>query len=211
MKLKTQMVTKLKKLKLWQNSKTQIVTKLKNSNCDKTQIVKKNSNCENTQIMTQLKNSKCDKTQTMTMLNNSNCVKTKKTQILEKNSNCNKTQTVIKLKLWQISKSQIVTQLKNSNCDNTQKTQIVTNLKCDKSQFMKKKTTLKGSFSKNNLTPWRSMRCTLCSLLQSRNVFVMVKWKYELCCTWAESKSNFSFYQLLTTLWFLTNQGLAHC
>jgi hypothetical protein len=33
---KTEIVTKLK-LKLLQNSKTQIVTKLKNSNCDKTQ------------------------------------------------------------------------------------------------------------------------------------------------------------------------------
>ena len=38
---KTQMVTILK-LKLWQDSKTQIVTKLKKSNCDK---IKKNFNC----------------------------------------------------------------------------------------------------------------------------------------------------------------------
>ena len=37
-------------LKVWQNSKTEIVTLLKNSNCGKTQIVRK------------LKNSNCDKT-----------------------------------------------------------------------------------------------------------------------------------------------------
>ena len=33
----TSIVTELKKLKKWQNSKIPIVTKLKNSNCDKTQ------------------------------------------------------------------------------------------------------------------------------------------------------------------------------
>ena len=54
MKLETQIVMKLKnsfgdktqKLKLWQNSKTQIVTKLKlwqNPNCDQTRVVRKKS------------------------------------------------------------------------------------------------------------------------------------------------------------------------
>ena len=71
----TQIVTKLKNwnwdqtqnLKMWQNSKSQIVTKL-NSNCDKTQ----KSNCDKTQkvklrqnlktkIVTKLKNANCDK------------------------------------------------------------------------------------------------------------------------------------------------------
>ena len=36
-KLKHSNYDKTKKLKLWQDSKPQIVTKLKNSNCDKTQ------------------------------------------------------------------------------------------------------------------------------------------------------------------------------
>ena len=45
---KTQILTKLKK-KLGQNSKTQIVTELKNSNCDKTE--------KRTQIVTIFKNS----------------------------------------------------------------------------------------------------------------------------------------------------------
>ena len=36
---KTQIMTKLKKEQLRQNSNTQIVTKLKNSNCDKTKKI----------------------------------------------------------------------------------------------------------------------------------------------------------------------------
>ena len=64
---KTHIVTKLKKLKFWQNSKTKIVTKLKNSirNWDSNKILTKlnNSKCDKTQIVTKLKlwpNSKCD-------------------------------------------------------------------------------------------------------------------------------------------------------
>ena len=69
-----------KKLKTWdvkKNSTTQIVINHKNSNCDgtqklkmwqnsKTQIMKKNSNCDKTQIMTELENLKWDKTHIMT-------------------------------------------------------------------------------------------------------------------------------------------------
>ena len=40
---KTPILTKVKKLKLLQNSKTQNMTKLKKENCEKTQ----NSNCDN--------------------------------------------------------------------------------------------------------------------------------------------------------------------
>ena len=75
---KTKNVTKLKKMKLWQNSKTEIVTKLKKSNCDKT---KKN------QILTKLKNSSCDKTQSLKLW------QTKKIKLWKlKKTNCDKTQ-----------------------------------------------------------------------------------------------------------------------
>ena len=50
------------KIKLWWNSKTQIVMKLQNSNCDETQKLKLWWNSK-TQIVMKLKNSKCDKTQ----------------------------------------------------------------------------------------------------------------------------------------------------
>ena len=61
------------------------------------------------------------------------------TQIVTKleNSNYDKTQIMTKLQ------TNIMTKHKNTNCDN---------LKYDKYQFMKK-TTLKGSFSNNILTP----------------------------------------------------------
>ena len=57
------------KLKLWQNSKTQIMTKLNNSNCDKNRrklSQDSHSNCAKTetQIVTKLKNKFSDKTQT---------------------------------------------------------------------------------------------------------------------------------------------------
>ena len=57
-----------------------------------------------------------------------------------------------KLKKLQNSKNQMVTKLKNSICDNTQNFKLGQNLNYDQSQFMKKEITLKGSFSKNNLT-----------------------------------------------------------
>ena len=46
-------------LKLWQNSKTQIVTKLKNSNCDKIQKILWWQN-SNTQIVTKLQRPNCN-------------------------------------------------------------------------------------------------------------------------------------------------------
>jgi hypothetical protein len=43
-KLENSNYDKTKKLKMWQNSKTQNVTKLKNSNCDKTWKMKEEKN-----------------------------------------------------------------------------------------------------------------------------------------------------------------------
>ena len=106
---------------MWQNSKNQIVTKVKNSNCAKTPIVTKLKKLKlwqnsKTQIVTKLKGSNCDKTQ-----------KQKLWQILK--TRCDKTQ---KLKLWQNSKTQILTKLKtqmvtklsndiSDSCDNSDK------------------------------------------------------------------------------------------
>ena len=83
-KLKNSNIDKTQKIKLWQISKTkivtklkpQIVTKLKNSNCDKT---KKNSNCYKTQNLIFWQNSK---TQIVTKLKNSNCNKAQKVVIV---------------------------------------------------------------------------------------------------------------------------------
>ena len=87
------------KLKLWWNSKTQIVIKFKNSNAEKL----KHSNCDKTQKLKlwknsqyeekKLKNSTCDRTQIVTKLENSNY------------------DTTQKLKLWQKSETQILTKL----------------------------------------------------------------------------------------------------
>ena len=61
-KLRNTNCDKAQKLKLWQNSETQITTKLQNSNCDNSK----------TQIVTKFKKSNCDKKK----LKNSNCNKT---------------------------------------------------------------------------------------------------------------------------------------
>ena len=76
----------LLKIKLWHNSKTQIVSEIKNSNCDKTQQLKLWPNSK-TQNVTKLKISNCDKTQKLKLWQNS------KTQIVTKlkNSNYEKT------------------------------------------------------------------------------------------------------------------------
>ena len=119
-----------------------MVTKL-NSNCDKTQ----------TQIFTKLKNANCEKTQILKLWQNSNCDKTP--IVREKNththSKCDKTQ------IWQNSRTQTLTKLKNSNCAETW------NMK--NFNLRRKKVTLKGPFSKNILTPWQLMRCSLGSVL----------------------------------------------
>ena len=89
-----------------------------------------------------------------------------------------------KLKLWQNLKNLNVTKLKNlnfkknSNCDKTQKlklwqnfSKLWQNLNNDKYQFMIRKTILKGSFSKNILTPWQLMWCSLGSVLRFSQCF----------------------------------------
>ena len=108
------MVTKLKKkLKLGQNSKTQIVTKLKNSNCDKTQIVTK-----------------------LKLWQNSNCDTTLFVREREKIKNMTKPQ------LWQNSRTPIKTKIKKSNYDKTEKLKLWQNLKYDKSKNIWIKKTL---------------------------------------------------------------------
>ena len=69
---------------MWQNSKKQIVTKIKNSNCDKTQKLKLWTNSK-TQIVTKLKKKEtnCDKTQKLKLWQDPYQIKTKL-----KNSNC---------------------------------------------------------------------------------------------------------------------------
>ena len=128
--------------------------KHKTSNCDKTQTVTKHKMWQlklwrnsKTQIVTKLKpwqNSKCD------------------------NSNWDQTQ---KLKLQENSTTQMMTKLKKSNCDNS-KLKLWQNLYYDKFQFMTRDT-LKGSFSKNFLTPWQPMRCSLGSLLWFSQCFFL--------------------------------------
>ena len=106
------------------------------------------------------------------------------------NSNCYKTQIVTKLKLWQlklwqklscdktqiVTKNQIVKKKKNKNksiwqnwtCDKTGELKLWQNLKYDKSQITKI-----GSFSKNILTPWQLMRCSLGSVLRFSQSFTI--------------------------------------
>ena len=67
---------KTQKLKSGQNSKTQIVTKLKNSNCGKTQKLKFWQNSK-IQIVTKLKNTNCNKTQKIKLWQNSKTQKPK--------------------------------------------------------------------------------------------------------------------------------------
>ena len=159
--LKTQIVIQLNntnwdethKLKLRQNLTTQIVMKLKdplwqNSKNQKMTKLKlwQNSSCDKTQIVIKLKlwqTLSCDKTQIVT----AQIVKKKKINNLKcDNSNCDKTQY---LKWWQNSKTQIVTKLQNSNCD---KMWIII-------------------ISKNIMTPWQPMRCSLRSNLRFSQCF----------------------------------------
>ena len=105
------------KIKLYQISKTQVVTKLKNTKCDKTHKHKlwqqTNSSCGTTQklkwwqilktrIVTKLKKNYCDKTQKWKLWQNL------KTQIVTKLRK-EKKKLWQKLKFWQKSKTQIVT------------------------------------------------------------------------------------------------------
>ena len=123
---------------MWQNSKIQIVTKLKTSNCDQTQKLKLGKTKSKTQIVTILKTQIVTK---LKMWQNSKTIivtkKLKKKKIVTelKNSNGGKTQI---LKLSQNSNNLMVTKInknivtkifKKKNCEKTQKTQIVTKLK----------------------------------------------------------------------------------
>ena len=105
--------------------------------------------------MTKLKNSNCDKTQIVT-----------KNQIVTKLNGKKKN-----FKMWQYSNCE--KKLKNSNYDNS-RPPIVTKLENSnfKFQFMKK-TTLKWSLSKNILTPWQVMRCSLGSVLRFLDFFYL--------------------------------------
>ena len=196
-------LTKLK-LKLWQNSKTQIVTILKNSRSDKTQSETKLKlklklwQISNTQIVTKLKFSNCEKTQNFIV---------KKLQKL----NCDKTQTLklwqnwttqtarnLTLKLWQILYTQILTklkllQLKNlklwqySNCDTNP---IVTKFKCWKN-FKKKlivKKTQKGKFWQN-------------SIYDKTQLVTKLNWWQNLVFQWELLDKTESFSVNFLTLW----------
>ena len=151
------------------NWRTQIVTKLKNLNCVK------NYNHDETQIVMKLK------TLILTKLKSSNCDKTQKHKLWQlKNSNCDKTQIVTNLKMWRRKKIKMwqksycdklekkhMTKLQNSNCEKKKlQTQVLTKLKIWQISSFQETKTLKGSFSKNILTPWQPMRCSLGSVLQ---------------------------------------------
>ena len=117
------------KLKLWPNSKLQIMRNLKDSNCDKTQKY----NCDQTNFFLFWQNSKTQISDKilkpkfwkkkkniyiiMTKLINLNTENTQKL-ISWQNSNYDQTQ---KLKFWQNFTTQILTKLKNSNSDKTKK------------------------------------------------------------------------------------------
>ena len=101
-KLKNGHFDKTQKLKLFPNSRSQILTKLKNRICDKTD----KSNLDKTQIVRKLKNSNCEKT-------------------IKKKTNWDKTKT---LNWQQTSKTQVETKLKKSYCEKP-KSQSVTKLK----------------------------------------------------------------------------------
>ena len=87
----------------------------------------------------------------MTKLKNWNCEKKRR----KRSSHCDKTQ---ELKLW-----------RNSNCYKTEKTQIVRKLNLWQNSIYDK--TLKESFSKNYLTPWQPMRCSLGSFPRCLAIF----------------------------------------
>ena len=137
----------------------------------------------------------------MTKLNNSKC---DQTQIGTKLENSSSDETF--LKLWQI-------------------------LNYDESQFRRRKTNLKESFSKNILTPWQPMLCSVGSVLRFSRCFgdnygsfiffasEIKIWKYEekkylnslgkliyisWVFTWFLSKGNIPTIQYSTVHWPLT-------
>ena len=128
---------------MWQNFKTQIVTKLK---------LWQNLKCEEGKKNQKLKYEE-EKTQKLKMLQNSNC------------------DITWNFNIWQNSKNLIVTKLKNSKCDKTQKLKLWQNLKYEFFYLRKKK--FKGYISKNMLTPWQPILCSLGSVCDSCDVFFL--------------------------------------
>ena len=126
-----------KKLKMWQNWRTQIKTKKTHKlNCDKTQKLKLchklklwwNSNCDEIQTLNLWQNSK---TQIMTKPKNSSFEKLKKSNH-DKNQTLTKLKSWWKIKLWQNSKCE--EKIKNSKCDKIQILTKLENSSYDKTQ-----------------------------------------------------------------------------
>ena len=113
--------------------------------------------------MTKLKNSNCDKAPKLKGWQNSKSQSVTKLKLWKKS----KTLNVKKLTLWQNSKTLFKKKLKkNSNCD---KTLIMKYVNVWRKEY------LKGSFSKNILTPWQQMRCSLGSVLQFLQSFFYIR------------------------------------
>ena len=162
----------------------------------------KKSNCDDTkknQIVIKLKKSNCDKTP-LKLWQKSNCDKTQKLKMWQ-------------LKLWQNSKTQTVS---------TQK--FWQNLKYDNSEFMKKKTTLKGFFSKKKKldtltsdemysafcdlkmfffylhTPRDSVSPIHPEFFEENIVFPCVVWGYQSSPAYLVAKNCLSVLQLFSVL-----------
>ena len=89
--------------------------------------------------------------------------------------------------MWQNSKTQIVTKLKNSNCVRTQKLKVWQNLKRELWQNSKTQivtvvivtvvtvavvtVVIATVFSKNNLTPKQTMKCSRAAFCSSHDVY----------------------------------------
>ena len=143
------------------------MTKLKKSSCDKTHIVTKlklwqNSNCDTTKNMTKilLWPKKKKKTQIVTKLKNSIGGKTQ-------DSNCDKTWIMANLNLWQknpaygaksLSGPMRIVNRRTYGHTAHKRTNRLIESGPEGGCF---ENTLKGSCSKNILTPWQPMRCSL--------------------------------------------------
>ena len=176
-------ITNAQQLKLWHDSKTQIVTKLKNSNYDKT---KKNSKLwlnSKIQIVTNLKNSNCDKTIKKKLWQNSKTQigtgVTEATVVTEVTTKFNRVFFFILFCPYN-SITQIVTKLKNTNCDKIQKlrlrqnskTQIVASLKNLNDEQTKKivqKLKTKIVTKLKNLNCWQNSTNPIVTILKNSN------------------------------------------
>ena len=93
-----------------------------------------------------------------------------------------------------------MTKLKNSNPTRTQ------NSNSDKTLFLTKKKNI--YFGKNKLKPQQPMRCTLGSLLQSRNVFRQM---YETNLILGIPWTNVTFFRDLKNDNYVKNQANTYC